>query len=343
MKLVILAGGSGKRLWPISTTSNPKQISKIFGSETLIEQTYKRLNKVVAKKDIFVATNIDLAQKIKKILKITDANLIVEPAKRDTCPAIALAIARLLKFGKQTVGFIPSDHYIGNESVFLKNIALANDTVQKTQKFVNFGIKPDSANTNYGYLEGGEQVSKKPIFKLIRQVEKPNSTNAKKYIKKGFLWNGGYFFWTPENFYQAFDRYLGIGDAIKKMASRPKAILNTYNSIPKTSLDYGLIEKLGRDEGLIIKVDFAWEDLGSWEAIHKTHNQKDSQGNVLPKNWQGFDTRSSLIYAPEKKLVATIGIKDLVIIDTGEALLVMPKGKSGDIKKLTQLLDEKYL
>lgn len=344
MKLVILAGGFGKRLWPISTTANPKQISKIFGGETLLEQTFNRLNKVAKKNDIFVATNKELAPKIKKILKIPNSNIIIEPTKKDTCPAIAYAIANLLKFGRETLGFIPSDHFIANEKVFLKNIILADKTVQKTRKFVNFGIKPNYANINYGYLEVGEQVSKKPIFKLIRQIEKPNTSNAKKYIKNGYLWNGGYFFWTPDNFLQSFDKYLKIGEAIKKMsASSHKKILAIYNTIPEISLDYALIEKFKPGEGLTIKVNFGWEDLGSWEAIHKVHTKKDINENVLPSNWRGFDTKSCLIYAPEKKLIATMGIKDLIIVDTGKILLIMPKNQSGNIKKLTEMLEDKYL
>lgn len=341
MKLVILAGGSGKRLWPVSTSKNPKQITKIFRSETLLEATYNRLLKVASKKDIYIATSTYLAPKIKKILKIKDQNLIIEPAGRDTAPAIALAVSKLLKYKNETVGFIPSDHHIENSDLFSKAVILADKVVQKTQKFVNFGISPTSANTGYGYLEIGDLLNKKtPVFEFIRQIEKPNKNLAKKYVKQGFLWNGGYFFWTPQKFLQAFDKYLGIGEDILKMSNAAgEKLKKIYNNLPKVSLDYALIEKLELGEGATIRVDFGWEDLGSWSAIHKIYPNKILQ-NAIHSNWHGFDTKDCLIYAPKKKLVATFGIKDLVVVDTGDTLLVMPKNRSGEIKNLLDLLEK---
>lgn len=341
MKLVILAGGSGKRLWPVSTSKNPKQITKIFQGKTLLEITYDRLLKIANKKDIYIATNKDLAPKIKKILKIKNQNILIEPSGRDTAPAIALATAKLLKYKNQTIGFIPSDHHIENSDLFGKAILLADKVVQKTQKFVNFGINPTSANTGYGYLEIGNKVSKKKdIFEFIRQIEKPNKKLAQKYVKQGFLWNGGYFFWTPEKFLKAFDKYLGIREDILKMSEQVgERLKKTYNNLPKVSLDYALIEKLESGKGATIKVDFGWEDLGSWSAIHKIYPDKILQ-NAIHSNWHGFDTKDCLIYAPKKKLVATFGIKDLVVVDTGDTLLVMPKNRSGEIKDLLALLEK---
>lgn len=356
MKFVILAGGSGTRLWPISRSSNPKQFSRLVGELTMLQDTVRRLKPLAGWDQIYISTNATFAPMIRELLpELSDDHIIVEPEKRDTGPATALAAARLsLDGGDEPMVLLPSDHYIKDEQMFVEVFRVAEALIIEQGTMVNVGITPTYPNVNLGYLNVGPLLEDRKgihIHEFAGQKEKPDYNTARSFIDQGnYLWNAGYFAWTPHHFLEAYRTFApDIGahlDAlVQAMQSKDEsAFAAAYGKMEAKSIDYAVIEKMDPASVRTIRGDFGWADLGSWDMLYnELANQTDEQGNLIKANWHGVDTRNTLVYAPSEKLVTTIGVSDLAIIDTPDALLVTPMSRAQDVKKIVELLKERGL
>lgn len=356
MNYVILAGGSGTRLWPMSRTAQPKQLAKLVSDVTMIEDTVRRLLVIADWHQLFISTNANFAPLIQELLPDIPADhFIIEPEKRDTGPAMAFAAAWLSTVApEEPMILMPSDHHIQDPEAFGRVLQLTDTLVREQGTMVNFGITPNFPNTNLGYLKVGEQLEDRDgmhIYAFGGQKEKPDQATAKQFLDEGnYLWNAGYFAWTPAKFIAAYKQFApGIGDHLDTLitaitAKDSDALASTYGQMEAKSIDYALIEKLDPATVRTIRGDFGWADLGSWDMLYDELGTKaDKQGNLIKANWHGIDTKNTLVYAPEGKLVTTIGINNLVIVDTPDALLITPMDRAQDVKKIVDLLKEENL
>lgn len=352
MNVVIMAGGSGTRLWPKSRKKNPKQFTKIFGNKTMIENTYERLEGFFPLEKIYFSTIPDFAEKIKKLFPNTpENNIIVEPEKRDNAAAHGyVAVFLSKKFGDEPLAFIPSDHFIDDVVRFHKTLNVAKKYILEQGKMVDIAIKPSFPSTVLGYTE----ISKKvgvidgvEIYQFESHTEKPDFKTAKRYLKKGnYLWHGNYYMWTPNKFLEAYKKYAPkihehlteIGRALD--LDDFEKVRKEYLKIEKTSIDYAITEKMKSNDVYILKGDFGWSDIGAWDVLHDLLKiEKDPSQNLVQGKWIGNDTSGSFISAPSGKLIATVGVDDLIIVDTKDALLVCPRSRAQDVKKIVSELE----
>ncbi len=355
---VIMAGGSGTRLWPISRKNKPKQTQAIIGNRTLLQKTFTRLRKAVDREHILITTGEKNYRDIKKQLpNLLPANFSLEPERRDTAPALGLAAAILEKRDpKAIMACIYSDHYIIDEDKYRKVMNLAERLVaEKPEYTMILGINPTYPETGYGYIERArlyKKMGKEEIYYVQRFVEKPDLKTARRYLASGrYLWNSGMFFWKVSTLLELFARFLPetykhlrkIQDALGTRSAK-KVLREEYHKIKPISIDYGIVEKTQKI--LTIPSEFGWSDIGHWQSVKEVLSS-DQADNYTRCHHIGLDTDGSLIYAPAKKIVATIGLRDMIVIDTEDALLICPKSRAQDVKKLVQEMekvgDQKYL
>jgi mannose-1-phosphate guanylyltransferase len=264
---VILAGGAGTRLYPLSSDDNPKQFLKLFEGRSLLQKTFDRLTPLVDADAIFVSTNDRYRGKcVEQLTALPEENVITEPARRNTGPAIALctfAIQRRL--GDCVIAFLPSDHYIGDETEFTRVMARAFDYAEAHEELVTIGIEPTEPNTGFGYLELGEEIEP-DVVRLKRFTEKPSRERAEQFVRAGnYAWNGGIFAWRAEVFRRELQR---VAPQIARVTA------SNYDDMPSISIDYALMEKASRVA--TVRGDFGWSDVGSFEALQRV-------GIVIPR------------------------------------------------------------
>lgn len=358
MKAVILAGGIGTRLWPVSRKGAPKQFQKLADSEkTMLQQTVDRIP-FINKEDIFVATNREFVDEVKKQLpEIPIENIIAEPALRDTATCIGYAAMRLsVKSPNDVMAIIYADHLVKDPEEF-KNKLLAAEKVARDQKTLNIiEVKARFPNVNLGYVQIGEKIDEidgNDICEFKKFTEKPDFETAKGFIESGeYLWNTGMYVWEIDTILEKYKKHLP--DTYEKLMiikesigsdSENEVIEKEYSSCEKISIDYAIMEKVDTGEVRIIPAEFGWSDVGTWESIHDELTESDDE-NVISGKFLGIDTKGSLIRSENpKKIIATIGLDDIVIVDTQDALLVCPKNRSQDVKKIVEKLKDqgKYL
>ncbi len=347
-----MAGGGGTRLWPQSRESKPKQFSKIIGDKTLFEQTLDRF-KDFDIKDVYIALGRKHLEAAKTLApQIPDENYIIEPCKRDTGPAMAYVCLNLLeKYGDETIAFIPSDHFIGDNDKFMQTISVADKLIQNTGKLLDISVAPNFPSTVLGYTKIGEkylQENGTEIYKFLSHTEKPDFETAKKYLEDGsYLWHASYYMWTPRKFIEAFEKYAPqILDHVKRIIDAnknndDKTIEDTCDVMESISIDYAVTEKINSEDVLIIKANFTWSDIGAFDVLYDAQKSKtDEEKNLIQANWVGIDCSGCLIKGAADKMIATIGIDDIVIVDTENALLVCKKGSAQEIKKIINKLKE---
>lgn len=358
MNIVILAGGGGTRLWPMSRTKSPKQFWPLVSELTMFEETFNRFKNDYPIANIYISTTKQTAKLAQKILpEIPKKNYIIEPEKRDTGPAMAFAAAYLATKADadEPMVFIASDHMIKNSSLLVKSLKEAEKIIKKTKKMMDIAITPTFPNVNLGYTKIGKlykKIDDIKIFEFKGHKEKPDLATAQKFMRDGnFLWHANFFMWTPRLLLEAYKKYAPaiyqpIEEIIKaykqkNIKIREKIIEREFAKTPKISIDYAIAEKMNPKDVLIIKGEFGWSDIGSWSMLYDQLTEKsDHDKNIIKANLVHKDSKNCLIYGPKEKLIATIGLDNIVIVDTKDALLVCKKNQSHNVKKIVEMLKE---
>lgn len=354
MYALIMAGGSGTRLWPVSRKKQPKQLLKLVGNKTLLENTFARLLKGFLPSEVFVATTSQHASAIQKQLKkIPAQNYSVEPVLKDRGPAIALA-ALLIRHKNPTAIFVTawSDHYIKDEVAYFEALKTAEKFLHKNPDyFLTIGAKPTYPHTGFGYIEQGKSLGS-GVYNVNSFKEKPDLKTAEKFLKNGkFFWNTGYFVCRADTILKLYQKQqpeiykvLMLIKPFVGTKNQQSAINKFYPQMPAVDIEKGLIEKLSKVA--MVPAKFDWADIGSWKIIKDVLSKE--QDNLTLGKVVLNDTKRSLVYNYDNKLVAVTGLEDMVVINTKEILLVVPKYKSEEIKQLVKKLQddkklEKYL
>lgn len=337
MKAVILAGGTGSRLWPMSRDLKPKQFHAFAGNRTMLQQTYDRLA-FLKPADIFVATNQQYGELVKKQLpQLKKENLIIEPAFRDTAPCIAFAAHTLAArgFSDEVMSVIYADHLIHKPEELEKALMLAQAHIKGGASLCLIAVRAKYPNTNLGYIAIGQQLEENEdglsVHELERFVEKPDYETARQFLNSyKYLWNTGLYLWKVS---AILDEFKTHAPQIYKATQRAE----TYEKSPKISIDYAIMEKISPSKVHVIPADLGWNDIGNWAALHEELTKTDNE-NVGSGPHLAVDTQGSVILSNSGKLVVTYGLKNIIVVDTPEALLVMPKDKAGEVKKITEAL-----
>jgi len=338
---VILAGGSGTRLWPYSRQNFPKQFLTLTGEKSLIQLTAERLASLSLVEDIYVVAGqqykFTIADHLCRLFGCEFSNLILEPMGRNTAPAIALTVKYLLEKGYDfdtVVFFSPSDHVVEPVDVFRDAVLSCEKEARK--HIVTFGIVPDKPETGYGYIELGK-VKESKLYEVSRFVEKPDLERAKQYVESGrYLWNAGMFLFSLQLILDAFEKYMPeLFKAISTMNFQQ--MVENYRSFENISIDYGVMEKASNI--LCYQLQVHWNDVGSWDSVYEMLPH-DENGNAMVGDVAVVDTRNSLILS-RKNLTALIGLDDVVVVETEDAILVAHRKASQKVKDMVQMLAKK--
>ncbi|MBR0101151.1 MAG: mannose-1-phosphate guanylyltransferase [Treponema sp.] len=340
---VIMAGGGGTRFWPLSRQATPKQLLNLSGKDLMVNEAIDRLSKTASKADIFIVTN---KTQVAKMLEATNGriqknHILSEPSARNTSACIGYAAMEIVKkYGDGIMVITPSDAYIKNETEFTRILGIAVKAAEEKDALVTVGITPTFAATGYGYIKF--QKSGENVLKVLEFKEKPDEATAKKYVESGeYAWNSGMFIWKASTILKKFEKYLPeiyadlqkIGDAMNT-ADELKVIEEIYPKINSISVDYGIMEKA--DDVFVVPGEFGWNDVGSFDMLGVLH-EGDEKGNIKIGDQINIDSKNCITYS-SGRLVATIGLENVVVIETGDAVLVCDKNKVQDVKKVVEQL-----
>ena len=349
-----MAGGGGTRFWPLSRKERPKQLLNLTGREIMVNETIDRLMPAVNSDNMFIVTNVTqvplMAEETKG--RVLRNHILAEPAARNTAACIGYAAMEIVK--KYTDGImciVPSDAYIKNEEEFARVINSAMEAAEETDMLVTIGIKPTFPATGYGYIKGKKEEAGKCYVEVEEFVEKPDLETAKAYLADGsYKWNSGMFIWKASTILKKFkgllpDVYSCLEEIGEAMGTDKEAsvIEKVYPEIPKISIDYGIMER--SKDVLVIEGDFGWNDVGSLDMLTVVKDA-DAQGNILYGKQINIDTKDCILYGKDK-LIATVGVENLIVVQTEDAVLICDKNRAQDVKqvvdKLTEEGLEKYL
>ncbi len=355
MKTVILAGGTGTRLWPLSRKKSPKQFHNLISDESLLLETIKRLS-FQKPEDIYIATTKNYLDQVKVQTAnlVPTENLIIEPALMDTAPCIGL-IATILhhRHPNSVMSIIYADHLIQNQEELIKTLKIADQLAREQNTFNIIEVKANFPSVNLGYVKVGkpiQNIDDVTIYAFEKFVEKPNLETAKKLLKyHECFWNTGLYVWQTSAILEQFQKHQPqtwkILQKINEYIDKPnfsEQLEQLYPQTKRISIDYGIMEKIDPEQVRIIPANLGWSDIGTWEGLwNEISSNQINNGNVIKGEHLELNSSNNLIYGQSGKMIATIGLKDLVIIDTPDALLVCPKNKSYLLKDLLGKIKEK--
>lgn len=349
---IVMAGGKGERFWPQSRLSHPKQLLRLIGNLTLIEQTVDRFKPLLKPENIIIITNQDYVAPMRSLLpNIPAKNIIGEPVGRDTgpCNALAAALVKAQSGNDDAIMvMLPADHVIRDTESMLKVIK-DSATVAADGSIVTIGITPSFASTGYGYIHCGEQTEIKTgtkFFKSLGFKEKPEISTAERFIKSGdYKWNSGMFVWSVKTITEAFGKYAPeLAEMTEKLyqaavkGNIDETLATEYNKCEKISIDYAVMEKV--DNVLVAECSFDWDDVGSWTAL-RNQIRPEENNNVVRGLNESINTRDCIIVGDAKHLIATVDVQDLIIVHTDDATLICNAKSAQKIKELTSLIGEK--
>lgn len=350
MFAVIMAGGKGTRFWPRSRERTPKHLLDILGERTILRETVDRIRPLVpAERTLVVTGRSHAAEVIRQLPEIPPANILIEPVGRNTAPCIGLAAVHIAsRVGDGVMLVLPSDHRIGDDAAFRRVLLAAAGEAGRGNSLVTIGIRPTGPETGYGYIEQGELAATSGtdgIYRVRSIREKPPREVAERYLAQGgFSWNSGMFVWKASAILGAIERFIpdlhqGLTRIREAVATeREEAVVTeTYAGLQAISIDYGVMEKAG--EVLVIPGEFGWSDLGSWDALWEV-SPKDADGNAVRGEFIAVDAAGSLVHSPGK-LVALVGVRDLLVVETQDALLVCRRGRSQDVRQVVEELERR--
>lgn len=347
---ILMAGGVGSRFWPVSTSSFPKQFHDMLGTgDTLIQKTFSRLSNLIPKENIFILTNEkynDLV--LEQLPEVTQRQVVLEPAMRNTAPCILYASLKIQKENPDAVMIVaPSDHWIEDEQSFTKNVQDAFDFCEANDALMTLGIQPTFPNTGYGYIEFDKSAEN--IVKPVAQFrEKPDFETAKEFIAQGnFLWNAGIFMWSAKSVVKAFQSFQPTLYALFESGIdtyntdfEDDFIRDNYEKAENISVDYALMENA--KNVYVIGADFDWNDLGTWGSLYDKLDKDQDNNAVVNARTLTEDASGNMIRANKDKLVVVDGLQDYIIVDKDEVLMIYPKSKEQDIKRVVKQVKDNF-
>lgn len=352
-KAILFSGGAGSRLWPLSRRSRPKQFQPLVGPNSLFQLMVRRLETRIGIENIYISTGEvyrDIV--LEQIPNLPPENVIAEPEMRDTLAAVGYAVAILnYRFPGSTIATLwGADHIVRRDDEFVACLSAAFELAREKNWVVKIDVRPTTPSTALGYIEYGEkraEIAGRPVYAFKRQVEKPPLEVAEELIAAGnYLWNTGYIVWTAEKILSLYeqhapDAYAVLQDIVSAQAlpSTQSSVPELYRRIPKMSIDKGIFEKMGGDDMAVMPAELGWGDIGAWDVLRDELADAES-GNAVHGRHIAIDTTRCMIYGPPDKPVITIGVENLIIVDTGDALLVCAADRSQDVKKIVQQLEE---
>ena len=343
---IIMAGGGGTRFWPLSRKQTPKQLLNLSGHDIMVNEAASRLAQVTSYDNIYIVTNHTQTPKMREVTQknIKPEHILSEPSARNTAACIGYAAMKILKTcGDGILVITPSDAYIRDEKEFARILEIAVNAASSTNKLVTVGITPTFPATGYGYIRMGQADGDyKPVLKF---VEKPDLERAKQYLASGeYVWNSGMFVWKASVILEKFKELLpDIYADLEKIASsfgtqeEEKVLFDVYPKIRSISIDYGILEHC--DDILVVPGEFGWNDVGSWDMMNVLHPE-DNDGNIQLGDTLLIDCKDTTAYS-SGRLVAAVGVSGLVVVETPDAVLICPKDKAQDVKKIVDALKEK--
>lgn len=337
-----MAGGVGSRFWPVSTTDFPKQFHDMLGTgDTLIQKTFTRLSQIIPKENILILTNEvynDIV--LEQLPMVKQEQIILEPAMRNTAPCILYASLKIKKENPDAVMVVaPSDHWIEDEVQFCANLQHAFDFCEREDNLMTLGILPTFPNTGYGYIEY-DKLDSRPIKKVKQFREKPDYATARKFIQsRNFLWNAGIFVWSVKSVLNAFQEFQPVmydhfmqGYDVYNTTNETQFIKENYPLAENISVDYAILEKA--HNVFVLPATFDWNDLGTWGSLHEKLDKDENNNAVVNARVLLENASNNIIRAEGKKLVVIDGLDDYIIVDKDDTLLIYPKSKEQDIKKI---------
>ena len=345
-----MAGGVGSRFWPVSTQDFPKQFHDMLGTgDTLIQKTFQRLTHLIPKENIYILTNErynDLV--LEQLPEVKQKQVVLEPAMRNTAPCILYASLKIQKENPDAVMIVaPSDHWIEDEATFSKNVQQAFNFCSENNALMTLGIQPTFPNTGFGYIEFNKSSSE-AIKKVNQFREKPDYNTAKSFIKQGnFLWNAGIFMWSVKSVIEAFqNNQPKLYDLFKKGESAYNTSLEAgfikenYPKAENISVDYAIMET--SKNVYVIAAEFDWNDLGTWGSLYDKLDKDNNQNAVVNARTLVEDASGNMIRSKKDKIIVIDGLQDYIIVDKEDVLLIFPKTKEQDIKKVLQKVKDKF-
>ena len=339
--VLIMAGGGGTRLWPASRKRRPKQFLPILpGGKTLLGATVERVLGVAPAERILVVTAADQVSEVQRTApSVPTRNIVIEPQARNTAACIGLGAVEVLRRDPEgLLAVIPSDQYVSKPAPYAQALARALEVAARGL-VVTVGIQPTAPETGFGYVEMGEALAG-GAFVVQRFVEKPDRATAEGYLaSKKYLWNSGMFFFKASRILEAIRAHLpALGEILDQIHARPAETAALYPKAPSTSIDYGVMEKLKAGEVAVVPGDFGWSDVGSWSALG-TLGPAGADGNFTLGESVTHAAHGNILYAEPGRLVAAVGVSNLVIVATAEAVLVLPKDRAQEVKEIVRALE----